>query len=177
MSRLPQDLYGVREAPAGTSSKLRGAFTRNKTLLGVIGAVAVVGLALVTRKKTAAASGAASPAGSAAGTSTITAGSAYQPYDSSSADLYNAIQPQIEALQRLAQTTPTPTAPPSVPDGYYQAAGDAAIWKLSNGKLDFLTQPEAVALGYPNPTVVSKDDPMWTLPVADPGKTVPWAHG
>ena len=177
MSRIPNDMYGVREAPASSGGTLRGAFTRNKTLFGVLGAVAVVGLALLTRKRSTSASGTATTSGTTPATSTITAGTAYQPYDSSSADLYNAIQPQIEALQRLAQTTPAPTSTPSVPDGYYQAAGDAAIWKVANGKLDFLTQPEAVALGYPTPTIVSKDDPMWTMPVADPGKTVPWAHG
>ena len=106
MSRLPNDLYAVKDAPGtkGAGGKLRAGFTRNKTLLGVLGAVAVVGLALVARRKNAAGTDGAST--STPGTSTITAGSAYQPYDSSSADLYNAIQPQLEQLQQLARQMP-----------------------------------------------------------------------
>jgi len=109
VSRLPNDLYAVKDAPGGgrgAGGKLRAGFTRNKTLLGVLGAVAVVGLALVARRKNAAGSTDGASTSTAGWATTPTAAGSYAPYDSSSADLYNAIQPQLEQLQQLARQLP-----------------------------------------------------------------------
>lgn len=92
-------------------AKLRAAFTRNKVTLGVLGAAAVAGLALVARQRKAgdvAADPAASDAGGA-GSAAQVAG--YAAYDSTDSDVYNLIQPQLEELRRIATSIPVPTDP------------------------------------------------------------------
>lgn len=167
------------------TADLKAYVNAHKGPLGIAGALVVAGLALYARKRSALAK-AGSPGGTtSSSTSGATSAGTYSaygqtvPYDSSATDVYNQLQPQIEALQQMSRNIPVssaPTAASDLPDGYYQAAGDQAIFKAKNGTLDFLTQPEAVALGYPTPTIVSKDDPMWKAPVLDPGFKIPWVQ-
>jgi len=99
---------------------LRAGFEKNKKPLAIAGAAGVAGLALVksrgAKKDETPAAGA-----SIASTGGQTASATGAAYDSSASDVYNAMQPQLEAFgQQLAalqnlwnQGTPTPVpAPP-----------------------------------------------------------------
>lgn len=95
---------------------LRAALLRNKTTLGVAGA-GVVALVAWRAKSSAKADPAApataagvssSPVSQSAGGYTASASG----YDSSASDVYNAIQPQIEALSNLWSKTSTPIPVP-----------------------------------------------------------------
>ncbi len=163
--------------------QLRAVFARNKKTLAVLGAVAVAGIAFIARsrgKVTSPAAGTATASttySNGSGSSSPTPYATTSTYDSTASDVYNSLQPQIEQLGQMLASTPVPdtsTSTSSVPDGFYQAAGDQAIFQAKNGVLDFLTHDEAVALGSPNPTVVTKRDPIWNAPLANPGKTIPW---
>lgn len=88
-------------------NRLRELFTRNKVALAVMGVAAVVGLALVARKR--AGSGDVAEGGYGG---TAQAG-ALAPYDSTASDVYNAIQPQIEYLQNLARGIPVASDTPA----------------------------------------------------------------
>ncbi len=106
-------------------ANLRGAFARNKTALAVLGAVAVAGLALVARKRGGAAGTGADVAATTGSSGSRLPSSPYgassqsyalAPYDSSASDVYNVLQPQIEALQNripingsLTEPSPAPT--------------------------------------------------------------------
>lgn len=103
--------------------KLRASLAGNKTALGAAGAVAVGGLALLqARKRDSGGSPAAAAGGLPAplatgGKPTYGYPVSYAAPDNSSSDVYNAIQPQIEYLQRLAEkqaevAVPVPTPPP-----------------------------------------------------------------
>lgn len=135
---------------------LRNTIGRNKGLLGVAGAAVVAALAWRSRSAKASA---------APGTSTGLAsyGAGYQTsaatgYDSTASDVYNAIQPQIENLQRIweeqqAATPPTPV--PAAPEfkfgdsrrdtiaGYYDAflrrtpgLGEINFWDATGKSLE-----------------------------------------
>ena len=152
-------------------AELKAAFERNKTTLGVAGAAVVGGLALLQARKS---SGGAAAGGdtsmSAGGDSVLSAPAAGYAYDSSNSDAYNALQPQIERLERLFEgidektkapipvaTPPKPAAPKpaapkpaapksplaSVKNGFYKIAGNRYnIYQVSNGRLDYLTRAE-----------------------------------
>jgi hypothetical protein len=109
---------------------VRAGFEKNKKPLAILGAVAVAGLAVVARRKSA--MGSATSTGSTSTSSTTPAaatryGASTQQgaYDSTGSDVYNALQPQIEQLQQLARQIPvagatpataTPTAPAAPAD-------------------------------------------------------------
>lgn len=163
--------------------KLRAAFSKNRLALGGLGAVAVAALAWRARSEKSTGTDAPAgdvtrPAGTSATPSYYTATGAY---DSTATDIYNAIQPQLEELRTIASKIPvpgsetTPAEAPSMPNGYYQAAGDQAVFKYDDGNLDFLTFGEYQALGSPAYTQVSRDDPFWgKSKVLDAGVTLPW---
>lgn len=98
-----------------------GATLGNKRVLGAAGAVAVGGLALMQARKrdaggSPAAGGMTAPLATG-GKPTYGYPVSYAGPDNSSSDVYNAIQPQIEYLQRLAEkqaavAVPVPTPPP-----------------------------------------------------------------
>lgn len=103
---------------------LRAAATKNKGALAVLGAAAVAAIAWRARagNPATAPAGEAGPVASApfysvgAQTGATTGG-----YDSGGSDVYNALQPQIEALSNLIdrqqqQTTPVPVPVPDVVD-------------------------------------------------------------
>jgi hypothetical protein len=159
---------------------LRASFARNKMPFALAG-VALVGV-LAWRARTAkTTTGTAAPL--AAGTSALpaTTSAGYTgTYSSTGTDLYSAIQPQLEAIgqtqaqlkAQMGQTQTPPIPVPGRPDGFYQAAGNAAIFQYRNGNLDFLNQNEYNALGAPTPTIVTSRDPLWQAPVLG-GHSVP----
>ncbi|MBN9327809.1 MAG: hypothetical protein BGO38_07900 [Cellulomonas sp. 73-145] len=97
-------------------ASLRAGLTKNKTPLMALGAVAVAGLAWRARSqaKTPGSSGTTYSTG--AGSTSPTPYS-YAPtsggtsYDSTASDVYNAIQPELEQLQRLYSSVPVPGTP------------------------------------------------------------------
>lgn len=97
---------------------ITGAVTRNKTAIGAGAAVVVVIAALRARAKTkttTTTAAAAAPVATTPGYTTTGYTSGGSGYDSTASDVYNAIQPQLEALQKL-YTTPTPPIPvPAAP--------------------------------------------------------------
>ena len=98
--------------------QLKATIEANKKGIAIAGAAGVGGLALLNRKKKANAG--TDAAGAGYGLTNQPSTGAAGAYDSTSSDVYNAIQPQLESLgQLLAQlqnrqnTTPTPVpAPP-----------------------------------------------------------------
>lgn len=160
-------------------SKITGPLSRNKVALGAVGVLAVLGLAWQARSKPGAGADAAQPAQPATSYSAGGQTAGIGGYDSTSSDVYNAIQPQLEALQRLYDQIPVPspssTAGPAstVQDGYYQPAGEPGIFSVKNGVLEWLSQPEYEALGAPARQIVTKADPVWSLPGYN-GYKVPW---
>lgn len=148
--------------------QLKTTIARNKVPLGAAGAGVVVLLALRARNKGAGPSQGVDVAGTRPGSTGYSAGYQAGPYDSSAADLYNAIQPEIEALRRRiegqdAQTPPTPI--PEQPTGYYRRAGSNSIYRFIEGKLDWIDAPEYTALGAPSFTTLPVDDTLWTSPL------------
>lgn len=162
------------KAPSGSGRTSPAVlFERYKKPALVVAAVAVAGIAaLSARGKGTTAGPTYTGANQTAGSTGYTAapGSAY---DSTASDVYNAIQPQIEALQRAWEArqseAPTPVpgpapAPSSYEDGYYRRAGSQALFRWFNGVLDFITNPEYLALGTPKHTDLPQDDPLWNSP-------------
>ena len=104
---------------------MRAGFNKNKKPLAVLGAVAVAGLAVVARRRSAmgTASSTTSTSSTTAGATTGYGATTQQAaYDSTGSDVYNALQPQIEQLQQLARqipvagVTPTPATPAAAAD-------------------------------------------------------------
>lgn len=92
--------------------QLRATLTKNKTALGALGVVAVGALAWRARSSSSTdGAGASSSSGSSSVTPSSYSTGGQGTYDSSSSDVYNAIQPQLEHLQELwdkNQSTPIP---------------------------------------------------------------------
>ena len=160
--------------------QLKDAFERNKKPLGIAGAAAVGGLALLQARKRD--SGGALPGGALpADRSALSAegspsyGSPYgytAPYDSSSSDLLTAVtgiqETLMEAWEKQQDAPiPVPAAPPTsgLKNGFYKIAGNKHnVYQVRNGKLDYLTRGEFAALTKgtkPKITQVSKDSPIW----------------
>lgn len=96
--------------------KLRALFEQHKTAILGTAAAAVAGLALVQRRRTTAGAGAAGPTAVGAtvpGTMPAAAvvGSSGGGYDSTSFDLYNALQPEISQILQQQQSQQTGGAP------------------------------------------------------------------
>lgn len=159
---------------------LKAGLQRNKVPLGVGGVAVVGGLAYMQNRR----GGSGAPADGSGTVGTISAPSpggasiaGYAgPYDSSSSDTYNALQPQLEnvgsavdELRKLweADKSPIPVAlAPSQQPGYYNRAGTAAIYRLDDaGNIDHLQFDEWAALGKPGATAVARDDLLWTQPL------------
>ena len=131
---------------------LWGKVQENKVLLGVLGALAVGGLAWVSRKPAGGAGAgegggesyppaynvSAMPTNAGGG---YTAGPAY--YDSSASDVYNALQPALENIgkqyEEFLKDRETVTAPPiPVPEpaaprsslGLFQVVGQNALYEV-----------------------------------------------
>lgn len=152
---------------------LKASVLANKVPLGVGGAALVAVLAWRTKiigAKTAAAADATPTGYAVAGVSSSPyASSGYTaPNDSTGSDVYNAIQPQLEALKQLMTPTASPIPVPAVPQhaaGYYRPAGETGIFRYDEaGQLDWLNGPQYAALGSPAYTDVSPDDAMWKSP-------------
>lgn len=133
------------------------AFLQNKPALFGVAAAGAVGLGLWTKKKKAAAT---SPAGSATIPGTLPAAAVVQPsvsggYDSTAFDVYNAFQPEIDALRQESQrqtagggvtTAPTPVAStllaPTYNGKYVQLPNGMVDEVESDGSLFWLTPSE-----------------------------------
>lgn len=151
---------------------LRAALMKNKTALGVAGAVLVGALALRARSKTGTSSAVAAPATTTAGVSATpsyyTAGNgAATGYDSTASDVYSAIQPQIEQLNTvvgsLAKTVPVPS---TSPQGFYRAAGSQAVYQANaDGTRTWLDRGQYDALGDPQVQDIARNDPIFSRPL------------
>lgn len=137
---------------------ITGAFERNKKTLAIAGAAGVAGLALMKNRQSAGdPAGAARAAGQTPtnGTPTGAAISGYAaPYSSTESDLYNAFQPQLDALAKLVESTkspiPVPAAAPQFADGLYGVAGGpgGVYWydSVANTR-DYLAPKEVQGMG------------------------------
>lgn len=98
--------------PGALLARLRGGLTKNKAGLAVLGAAAVAALAWQARS-----SKASEPADSA-GDSTLSSGGQLgtAPYDSTSSDVYNAIQPELEQIGQLLREWAPKTVPVPAPE-------------------------------------------------------------
>ena len=155
---------------------------QHRTTLGVAGAAVVAGLALMqARKRDGDGGGPAVPDVYPSLRSAASTGGApsygyplagYATYDSTSSDLYNAIQPQIEYLQRLTEEQagkPIPVASPSpaagLKAGFYKMAGTPNLYRVDGGRIDYLTRAEYQAMTKgqkaPSVTTISKDNPVF----------------
>lgn len=151
-------------------ARLRAAITKHKWPLAALGAVAVAGLAWQARSSSGSGDGgqdgegvavaawtaprATSPAGG------YTAGGAY---DSTASDIYGALQPQLEAVQRLLEGgRDTASAVPAQVQGYVRKAGTNPVYEaLSDGTLRWVDKVEFLALGQPRVTDIGATDPIW----------------
>jgi hypothetical protein len=135
------------------NAQLSALLTQHKTAVLGAGGAAVVGLALLQRKKTAA--GASAVPGAAArpvASATYPGGVAPAAYNSSASDVYNAIQPLFDQLSRATSTPsaiPVPASPMaatlSAPTytGQYVAYGDGSVQEVQgDGSLYHLSLPE-----------------------------------
>lgn len=165
--------------------KLRGVFARNRVALGALGVLAVGALAWRARNDGAtASSSAAGDVAQPAGTSTAPSyytGAGGTAYDSTSSDVYNAIQPQLEALQALYDRLPIPgtatepapaptpaptTAPAPSVQGYYRRAGSDKVYEArSDGTLDWIDSAEWDSAGQPKPVDLAPTDSLWNRKV------------
>lgn len=131
--------------------QLRAGIERNKKGLAVAGVAGVAGLALMKRSK----GGQPAAAGEDGPTSGSQYGLAPMPttgaaYDSTSSDIYNAIQPQLESLgQMLSKAQEKPPIPVSAPPQFVRVAGrpDLTFYQDAGGKLDWLDRAELAAYG------------------------------
>ena len=171
-------------------AQLRAFLERNKVALGAAGAAAVAGLAVLRNRQakddtpaqaslpalgSALSSGGAPVSGSAGSYYPVSYVGASGGYDSTSSDVYNAIQPQLEALSRLwdKQASPIPVAAPLAAglyaptyNGKYVTAGKNAtgsgpgIFEVqSDGSLfhlDLDQWKEAVKRGAAAPTKLAE---------------------
>ncbi len=147
------------------SADLGALFAQHKRTLAFIGAAAVGGLALMQAR------GRDSSAGDASGvvmphidrastnggpTAAWPIAGGFAPYDSTSSDLYNALQPQIEYLQRLSEkqaeqaggAIPVASASPAagIKAGFYKMAGTPNVYRIADGKIDYLTPQQLKAM-------------------------------
>jgi len=154
-------------------AKLRAAVVKNKAAFGVLGAVAVAGLAW--RARTTSGGGSDTSAPAAAGrTSTLpgyysTGGQsgAATGYDSTASDVYNAIQPQLEELTRLWESAKTPTPVPAAPEvqTYVRKTGTERVYAaMSDGTLKTIDRADWLAAGSPQWEDLAATDPVWTRP-------------
>lgn len=168
-------------------------FQQHKRTLAFAGAAAAAGLGLLQARKrdtggdaAAVAAPSYSTGGGPVSSSPISGG--FAPYDSTASDITNALQPQIEYLQRLAEQqaqaaipvstpadeTPEPAAAPApyrspaagLKAGFYKAAGSSNLYRIQNGTIDYLTRAEFTAMtkgtkGTPKVTTISKDSPVF----------------
>jgi len=136
-------------------ARLKGAFTKNRAAIAALGVVAVAAFAWVNRGEAGAGSTSSSADAAPGGYSTGAQTGAASGYDSSASDLYDAVQPQIEALDAMqkwlaenAKLPITPTVPvPATP---------VTPAKPITGPV--LSQPGPITL---KPTPVK---PPWKLP-------------
>lgn len=151
--------------------KIRALFARNKVALGVLGAAAVA--ALAWRARSAKGADVASSEGTSSGgawtaapgaTSTTggyTAGYSGA-YDSTASDIYNALQPQLEAVQTLLEQRQNATADPTV-QGYFRRPGTNPVYQaMDDGTLRWVDKAEYLSLGSPKVTEVGASDPLWS---------------
>jgi hypothetical protein len=153
-------------------TQLRETLAKNKVSIGVAGA-AVVALFAWRSKITAAKNPVSGPPPAATATrvsqSPSYAGGYTAPNDSSSSDVYNAIQPQLEDLKKLwekaSSPVPVPAAPPTA-QGYFRRAGSAAVYEAeSDGTLKWLDLANYRAAGAPVFTDVAATDPLFARTV------------
>jgi hypothetical protein len=126
-------------ARAGGAGGLAGWFATHKTQAYIGGAAAAGGLALLAKRKAAKGSGTTPGTVQAANGAT---------YDSTASDVYNSIEPQLEALQRMfysLQAVPGSTNP--VPAG--AGAAGAGLAPSSAGYPAIAASPSAPAPSTP----------------------------
>lgn len=127
-------------------SELPAVLEKNKAAAAGVGAVAVVGFALYAKRKGAGSStnaGAALSAGSQ--TAAASGGAAY---DSSTSDLYNALEPQLEAIgNQLDQMQGPKTIPAPAPPAPAPAPAPAPVLHGDKGPI-----PSKIPVTRPRPT-------------------------
>lgn len=148
-------------------------FAAHKTAILGTAAAGVVGLALLNKRKAAAGGRSATPGATIPGTipaAAVTASGGA--YDSTSYDLYNALQPELEQLrQTVGHSTPDIPAP-NFANGFYAMAGGPrgeAVYQYKDGLLDLV--PNGTALhqmggNSQNIHYVTKNDAIWSQPRA-----------
>lgn len=113
-------------------AQLSAYFAAHKTAILGGAAAAVAGLALY--RKHAAAAGTPTTGGvTLAGTTPAAAIVGAQGPDSSSYDLYNAMQPELEQLLQTGASSGGVTAPPPVASGLFAPSGSGKLVSYSNG--------------------------------------------
>jgi hypothetical protein len=152
---------------------------QNKTAILLAGAGVAVTLGVRARSSSKpeepAPNGGAMVAGSSTGAPVPVAG--YAAYDSSASDLYNAVQPGMEAigqmvarLEQQQSATPTPVPAPEFSAGYYQNAETRGLYHVDEvGNRDHITADEWAFLsrsGAPAVNTVPGGSAFW-------GKTKP----
>jgi hypothetical protein len=168
------------------SVDLGALFAQHKRTLAFAGAAAVGGLALMQARGRDSSGGDASGvvmpsidrASTGGGpTAAWPIAGGFAPYDSGGSDVYNALQPQIEYLQRLAekqaeeQGGAIPVAAPpkavnpaaGIKAGFYKMAGTPNVYRISGGRIDYLT-PKQLRAMLPKGTKVgalSPDAPVF----------------
>lgn len=151
-------------------------FAAHRTAILGGAAAAVAGVALLNKRKNAgsATAGATVPGTIPASAVVPDGGSIGGAYDSTSYDLYNALQPELEQLR---QTQGQPVGPVPAPqhtsplykDGYFRVAGSNATYHQdTHGNLDWISKAEGDALqlrkGEKNAgkiQTVAKDSTFW----------------
>lgn len=169
-------------------------FRANRTAVLAVGGAGVVGAGLLARRRSGGgdvtpASGSSSS--SSAGAPGFSAGAQVAgvagTYDSSASDLYSAMAPEFAGIaQTLAELqgkidapTPVPAAPAPAPAaappayvspaagikaGFYKQAGTPNVYKVSGGKIDYLTPKEFAAMTKGQNVKLgslSKDNPVF----------------
>jgi hypothetical protein len=171
--------------------QLRASIEQNKKGLAIAGAAGVAGLALLNKNR-----GGSAPAGEGAPASGGRYGLSSTPlpasggvYDSSSSDVYNAIQPQLEELGRLMTEAKSPIpvpAPPKWGPGLYQIADNTTVYAVDEaGNRDWLNVGEFAAMQdrlgrRPDTTLVPVDSSFWNdtnLVGEDSGKAAGYWFG
>jgi hypothetical protein len=184
----PQTAPETRPPPGregGRGSGLAAWFAHNRTEALIGGGLAAAGLAVTMRKRAAAKAGSTAQ-GTAAGV----------PYDSVASDVYNSMEPQIEALQRQLTALRAGSAAPFMDNsGLGNAAPNVsglagAVPAPSSGGLVSVQSPAAGVPGFsysptgafspifaPTPTVAGTPGVFPTAGVAAGGTPVPGNPG
>jgi hypothetical protein len=138
------------------SPQLAAMFAAHKTAIFGAAAAGVVGLALLQKKKSTSAAGSTSSIPGTLPAAAVVAPGAGGAFDSTSFDLYNALQPEIESLIQTRGPSVT-AAPAPIASTLLAPTGNGNLVRYgtsideveSDGSLYHLELPEWGALGAP----------------------------